>query len=265
MIRFGILDHDNHYAQRLVNFFSTRFGSQAEPHLFRSQQALLDYLKDNRLDLVLASTEQLPDPAVLPPKVLTAYLSEDADVEQINRCPAVFRYQRGEALLRRLKGLAAELVNRNATFASSKQGAVLTFLGAGGGTGCTTAAVGCAAAMFPGELDVPAYLVVNAGLLCLHLALGGFCFFASCLFNESRLSVALGAGVPVLFFLIRMLANMGGRLEKLKYATVFTLFDPTGLFRGDSAAYAGAAVLLALGLGFYALGTAVFSRRDLPL
>ena len=119
--------------------------------------------------------------------------------------------------------------------------------------------------MFPGELDVPAYLVVNAGLLCLHLALGGFCFFASCLFNESRLSVALGAGVPVLFFLIRMLANMGGRLEKLKYATVFTLFDPTGLFRGDSAAYAGAAVLLALGLGFYALGTAVFSRRDLPL
>lgn len=50
---------------------------------------------------------------------------------------------------------------------------------------CTALAVGCAAAMFPGELDVPAYLVVNAGLLCLHLALGGFCFFASCLFNES--------------------------------------------------------------------------------
>ena len=37
---------------------------------------------------------------------------------------------------------------------------------------CTALAVGCAAAMFPGELDVPAYLVVNAGLLCLHLALG---------------------------------------------------------------------------------------------
>ena len=50
---------------------------------------------------------------------------------------------------------------------------------------CTALAVGCAAAMFPGELDVPAYLVVNAGLLCLHLALGGFCFFASCLFNEA--------------------------------------------------------------------------------
>ena len=70
---------------------------------------------------------------------------------------------------------------------------------------CTALAVGCAAAMFPGELDVPAYLVVNAGLLCLHLALGGFCFFASCLFNESRLSVALGAGVPVLFFLLSLI------------------------------------------------------------
>lgn len=49
----------------------------------------------------------------------------------------------------------------------------------------------------------------------------------------------------------------------MKYATVFTLFDPTGLFRGDGAAYAGAAVLLAAGAWFYALGTAVFSRRDL--
>ncbi|MFQ7003442.1 MAG: hypothetical protein ACLRRT_07025 [Ruthenibacterium lactatiformans] len=32
-----------------------------------------------------------------------------------------------------------------------------------------------------------------------------------------------------------------------------------------AAAAPGTAVLLALGLGFYALGTAVFSRRDLPL
>ena len=128
-------------------------------------------------------------------------------------------------------------------------------------------------AMFDPKLNATLDEIVTAmpqlmnmvGMQAGSSSLGGFCFFASCLFNESRLSVALGAGVPVLFFLIRMLANMGGRLEKLKYVTVFTLFDPIGLFRGDGAAYADAAVLLALGLGFYALGTAVFSRRDLPL
>ena len=147
MIRFGILDDDIRYAQRLANFFSTRFSTQAEPHLFRSAQALEDYLQKGRLDLVLASPELLPDPSEVPSRTLVAYLSDEPDIEQITGRPAVFRYQRGEALLRRLKGLAAEADGRGATFSSTRQGAVFAFLGAGGGVGCTTAAMGCAAAL----------------------------------------------------------------------------------------------------------------------
>ena len=42
MIRFGILDDDVRYSRQLADFFSARFGNQAEPHLFHSAQALAD-------------------------------------------------------------------------------------------------------------------------------------------------------------------------------------------------------------------------------
>ena len=147
MLRFGILDDDAGYARRLVNFFSARFASQTEPHLYLSIQALLDDPQNGRLQLLLASPELLPDPAEAPPRALVAYLTDEPDIEQILGRPAVFRYQRGEALLRRLKGLAADGDGRPATFSSGRQGALFTFLGAGGGVGCTTAAIGCAAAL----------------------------------------------------------------------------------------------------------------------
>ena len=147
MIRFGILDDDVRYSRQLADFFSARFGNQAEPHLFHSAQALADYLQKGRLNLVLASPELLPDPAEVPSRTQVAYLADEPDIEQILGRPAVFRYQRGEALLRRLKGLAAEADSRGVTFSSSRQGALFVLLGAGGGAGCTTAAIGCAAAL----------------------------------------------------------------------------------------------------------------------
>ncbi|WP_059004980.1 ABC transporter permease subunit [Bittarella massiliensis (ex Durand et al. 2017)] len=130
---------------------------------------------------------------------------------------------------------------------------------------CTGLGVLCAHLFFPGELDVSAFLLLNAGLLLLHFAVSGICFFASCLCNEGRTASLLGAGIPVLFLLMQMLSNMGGKLENLKYANLFTLFDPAGLIAGESSALWGLPVLAALGALLYGLGVWVFSRRDLPL
>lgn len=147
MVRFGILDHDSQYAHRLVNFFSGRYGGQVEPFLFRSKEALLDTLQSSRLDLVLVSGQLFPDPAEAMGKAPVVYLTEERDVERIHQCPALFRYQRGEVLLRQIKGLAAQMNESGAIYAAAGQGAVLLFLGAGGGAGCSTAAMGCAGAM----------------------------------------------------------------------------------------------------------------------
>lgn len=118
---------------------------------------------------------------------------------------------------------------------------------------------------FPGQLDLGELLQVNAGLFCLHLCLGGICFFASCLFSETKYSLGVGAGVPILMYVFQMMANMGGKAENAKYFTLFTLFQPEELAAGEPSAVAGALALLALGIVLYGAAVAVFTRKDLHI
>lgn len=50
----------------------------------------------------------------------------------------------------------------------------------------------CSGSSFPGELDITALLILNGGLLCLHLFIGGICFLSSCIFSDTRYSVEIG-------------------------------------------------------------------------
>lgn len=118
---------------------------------------------------------------------------------------------------------------------------------------------------FPEELDTLALLKLNAALLCLQVFIGGICFLSSCCFSDTKYSLAFGAGIPALMYVIQMLANAGEQAEALKYATFFTLFNPTGIVDGETAAIVGAAVLLAGGIAMLAAGILVFSRKDLHI
>ncbi|HIZ48039.1 ABC transporter permease subunit [uncultured Subdoligranulum sp.] len=130
---------------------------------------------------------------------------------------------------------------------------------------CTAVEWASARLLFPGELAAAELLRMNAGLLALQLLIGSVCFFFSCLCDDTRGSIALGAGLPTLMYLVQMLANMGGKLEPFRYATFFTLYDPTALAAGQAAGWQGAAVLLAAALVLNLAAGAVFRRRDLPL
>ena len=83
----------------------------------------------------------------------------------------------------------------------------------------------CAGSGFPGELDTIELLVLNGGLLWLQLFIGGIWFVSSCIFSDTKYSVAFGAGIPIFMYVLQMLANVGGNAEKAKYFTFFTLFD----------------------------------------
>ncbi len=83
----------------------------------------------------------------------------------------------------------------------------------------------CAGSGFPGELDTIELLVLNGGLLCLQLFIGGICFVSSCIFSDTKYSVSFGAGIPIFMYVLQMLANVGGNAEKAKYFTFFTLLD----------------------------------------
>lgn len=119
--------------------------------------------------------------------------------------------------------------------------------------------------LFPGELPLMELLRLNAGLLVLHIAIGGICFFASCLFSEVKYSALLGAGLPSLMYLFQMAANVGEGARDLRYATLFTLFDPNGLAAAAQGALGKLAALLLISLLLYPAGIAVFSRKDLHI
>jgi len=130
---------------------------------------------------------------------------------------------------------------------------------------CTIVGIVASNSFFPGKLDVSAFIRLNIGVLGLHLAIAGFCFFASCISNDTKLSLGLGAGVPTFFYLILMLGNMGGKLEPLKNATIFSLFDSYQLMDNVAAGWWKVGVAAAIGILFFVIGSRIFQKRDLPL
>lgn len=123
----------------------------------------------------------------------------------------------------------------------------------------------CAESSFPGELDLKALLVLNGGLFCLHLFIGSICFLSSCIFSDTKYSVAFGAGIPAFMYVLQMLANVGEKAEKAKYFTFFTLFHPDDIIAGESRAIAGIFLLLAGAVILFVSGILVFEKKDMHI
>lgn len=76
---------------------------------------------------------------------------------------------------------------------------------------------------------------------------------------------AFGAGVPAFMFVLQMLANVGGKAEKVKYFTFFTLFDANGIVAGEVNAFLYSIVLLVGAIVLFGIGIEIFCRKDLCL
>ena len=130
---------------------------------------------------------------------------------------------------------------------------------------CTLMGVVCSILMFPGDLDIAAFLRLNLGCLLLQTALASISFLTSSALNEYRHAALIGAGTGVVFIMIQMLANMKGNLEKLQYATIMTLFDTQGLIANEAQAWARLGVLLLIAGSCLLIARRSFMQRDLSL
>ncbi|WP_078551320.1 ABC transporter permease subunit [Bacillus alkalicellulosilyticus] len=123
---------------------------------------------------------------------------------------------------------------------------------------------GVAELVQPGELPVKKFFMLTLGSLVLNLAISSITFFASCLFNRSSYSLALGAGLTVFFFATTMLSGMNDSLEFLRNVSIITLYDSTAIIQSGS--YGGHLfILVGISLVLYIIGVVVFKRKDLPL
>lgn len=125
--------------------------------------------------------------------------------------------------------------------------------------------LGCSEVMFPGKLDIGKYILLNAATLLLDFAISGICILAACIFNESKWYMAIGAGLPLLFYVIQMMANMGEDLKKLEYLTLFTLMQGKKIVEGEAGILLPLIVLFAIGVLLYIVGQVYFRKKDISV
>ncbi len=121
------------------------------------------------------------------------------------------------------------------------------------------------AILFPGNLDVGRFLILNIGLFGVFLCFSGICYCSTCLFSDSKYPYGIGASLCVVFVLIKMISQVSEKADNFKYATPLTLFDANGIIAGESGAYLGIVSLYAIGIILYGIGIRYFTRRDLSI
>lgn len=119
--------------------------------------------------------------------------------------------------------------------------------------------------MFPGELAVGRYLMLNVSTWLLQTAVTGIVFFVACCVSDSKSYYLMGAGLPVVFFLIQMVSNMGEKLEKLKYVTIYSLLPVEEIIKENAVFPLQNGVLFLIAAALFLLGAWQFQRRDLSL
>ncbi len=117
--------------------------------------------------------------------------------------------------------------------------------------------------------------LINLGAFLVMFAMSGICFFASCHFNRSKHSMALGGGLNMFFLVATMLGLFGSAvipsiirmsaLNMFNYMSIISLFDVISILDGTKAFIWKGAILIVIGIVCYIAGSVKFKKKDLPL
>jgi len=118
--------------------------------------------------------------------------------------------------------------------------------------------------LFPGLLNVPAYTRLHLSAALITMALAMICFFYSCLFNETKRSLAFGAGIPLAFLLLFMIGGVSEDAESFKALSLFSLLDATAIVENGSTAGINILFFSMIAILFIA-SVLVFDKKRLPL
>lgn len=117
-------------------------------------------------------------------------------------------------------------------------------------------------------ISIGTFLLLNLGAFLLVAAFAGIAFLASCVFNRSGHSLAVGGGITIAFFLFSMLAgfeNFAEFMKLFKYISLNTLFDTAKIIALDIGIIWRFLILAGVAAGCLAGGTVYFKKKDLPL
>ncbi|MDD5018265.1 MAG: ABC transporter permease [Eubacteriales bacterium] len=119
-------------------------------------------------------------------------------------------------------------------------------------------------AMFPGLLDIGAFLRLNITTMLINMAVMMISFFFSCLFNDTKRSLGFGSGIPIVFLLMYMLGGAAADAEIVKQVSIYGLYDPVELVQGGDVLGANL-IYIGIAAVLFAAGVLIFKKKRLPL
>ncbi len=125
------------------------------------------------------------------------------------------------------------------------------------------------------ELTYAKLTLINIGAFLVMFAMSGISFLASCYFNRSKHSMAMGGGLNMFFLVATMLGLFGSpvlpsiirmsALNAFNYVSIISLFDVVSILDGTVAYVWKWAILVLIGIVCYICGAIKFKKKDLPL
>lgn len=116
---------------------------------------------------------------------------------------------------------------------------------------------------FKGLLEINKYLMLNLITLLVTFAISSISFFFSCIFSQTKYSLAFGGGVPIAFFVIKMLSGADPSLERLQYFSLYSFIEVNKIFNNDNFVILSSLFLIVITCIFYVLGIIIFKKRSL--
>lgn len=143
-IQLAMIDSEKNYAKKLIGFLTTHYLNDFSVTLCEDAQQFLKHVDQEKVDIVLAEPSLWDEDIQIPKQCQLIYYTTSADVETIRNQPAIYRFQRIENIVTELRYQYSQKHKDITSYRTKSSGRMITFAGAHGGSGNTTAAVACA-------------------------------------------------------------------------------------------------------------------------
>ena len=119
--------------------------------------------------------------------------------------------------------------------------------------------------MFRGLLDLGSFLALNLVTYLMLAVVSGIGFFFSCLFNDTRYSLALGGGLPMVFLVAKMVSEISVNLEWIRYFSLYSVLNVDKILSNNSYVVVSSLILATAVLVLYAAAIRLFDRKSLAI
>jgi cellulose biosynthesis protein BcsQ len=107
-IKLVILDSDANYISRLTNAFNANFSDRLEVYAFTKIKTFLDFIENNKVDVVLASESFGVETKALPETTEFAYFVDSSSIETLNNKKAICKYTKIDVIYKSILNLYSE-------------------------------------------------------------------------------------------------------------------------------------------------------------